>query len=100
MNDPIRHLKMEDIGTRLEHLMQLQDLWGRGLAIATQGYQTDLDKLLAKELQIALDLLTNHMQKDFISADYAKTINSLPKDANEIKDSPADPPPTSWRDTV
>ena len=86
------------MGPVLNILCNYRTYGAEALAIATQGYQTELDKRLAKELQIALDLLTNHMQKDFIAADYAKTINSLPKDANEIKDT--DPPSTSWRDTV
>ena len=100
MNDPIGRLKMTDHGTRLEHLMDLQDLWGRGLAICTQGmYQTEPEKERAKELKIALKLLVAHMQKDFPDVDYAREINALPKNAEDIKD---DPPRdiTTHRDTV
>ena len=91
---------MTDHGTRLDHLMDLQDLWGRGLAICTQGiYISEAEKQRAKELEIALKLLAAHMQKDFPDVDYAREINALPKDAADIKD---DPPSdfTTHRDTV
>lgn len=77
--------------------MQLQELWSTGLALCTQNYQTEMDKHRAKELVTALELLNAHMQKDFSSVDYAREINSLPKDAKEIKDVPKI---TTWHDTL
>lgn len=97
---------MSDIGPRLDHLMQLQDLWSRGLAILTQpnNYSTEEDKANVKKLENALELLNAHMQKDFVSGQqtsYAQEINNLPKNAKEIPDEKRpDPPSTTWRDTV
>lgn len=76
---------MQDVGTRLEHLMQLQDLWSTGLQIlTTKGYHTDLEREQAKELETALKLLSYHMMSDFTPTNYAKEINNLPKDPKEI----------------
>ena len=87
-NDPMSKYQMTDHGTRLEHLMDLQELWSKGLALAMQGYQTHSDKERIKELNIALTLLTAHMQKDFDTTDYARAINALPKNAKDIPGEP------------
>lgn len=84
MNTPIDRLQMSDVGTRLEHLIDLHALWSWGLHISTQGYQTTIDIERAKDLTSAIKLLDAHMEKDFKYVDYAKVINELPKDAKDI----------------
>jgi hypothetical protein len=78
---------MNDVGTRLEHLSDLQELWSTGLDILTRGtYHSEREKAQAEELEIALKLLENHMTKDFNMQPYAREVNELPKNAEDIKD--------------
>lgn len=85
---------MADVGTRLQHLADLQELWSFALGIETDGqYHTDPSIERAKKLESALYLLEAHMMNDYVGGDhqtvYAQVINALPEDAHEIKD-PAD----------
>ena len=78
---------MQDWGKRLEHMMDLQDLWSGAYAILTgPGWHNPEEERQAKELEIALKLLGHHMQNDFDATQYAKVINDLPKKAEEIQD--------------
>lgn len=70
---------MNDVGRRIDFLMELQDLWSGGLAIATQGYMTKSDKEMAAKLEVALELLTNHLRNDFDIRSYVQEINNLPE---------------------
>lgn len=82
-----KRVSMADVGTRLSHLMELQELWSTGLQILTTGtYHTDEEDNQAKELEIALRLLAFHMMNDYNATPYAQEINNLPKDPKEIKD--------------
>jgi hypothetical protein len=81
----MKELKMSDIGTRLEHLSDLYDLWKRGLEILSSGVITSGEDERKKELEIALQMLWFHMNKDYDPRLYITTVNALPKDANEIK---------------
>jgi hypothetical protein len=75
----------DDVGTRIEHLMQLQDIWSFALGIVTAGsYHTDREREQAKELETALKYLMLHIQSNYVDTPYARVINELPKDAKEI----------------
>lgn len=67
----------DDMGTRLEHMMQLQDLWSTAYAILTRPdlFHTELEKARAVQLEIALDLLQHHMEAEYNLVSYAKAIN-------------------------
>jgi hypothetical protein len=85
----MKTLRMSDIGTRLDHLMELQELWSIGVAIARKlkdqgSYQAETERKMEEELEIALKLLAAHMQKDFPDTDYAREINNLPKNPTDI----------------
>jgi hypothetical protein len=83
---------MSDIGTRLEHLADLQDLWGTALCILTTGtYHNEREIAQAADIEIALKLLENHMANDYNETQYAKDINDLPIDPRDIKDNKEKP---------
>lgn len=88
MTEPKR-LSMKDVGKRLDHLNELHNIWSFALGQLTDMNARDgnvFRENQAKELQIALDLLTFHMQNDYSPTTYAQVINNLPKDANDIRD--------------
>lgn len=75
----LRNLSSDDVGTRLEHAMDLQNVWSTALGILTgPGYHTELEKLKATRLEIALALLQNYMEMGYNATSYAKEINNLP----------------------
>jgi len=81
----IQKYKMDDVGTRLQHLADLQELWSFALGIETAGqYQTDPSIDRAKRLEAALQLLEAHMMNDYSPTTYAQVINTLPHDAKDI----------------
>ena len=78
-------LGMDDVGKRIEHLMQLQESWSAALAfLTTSGWHSSLEKKRAGELEIALALLQHHMEAEYHETSYAVEINKLPKNAKEI----------------
>jgi hypothetical protein len=95
-------LHADDVGTRLQHMMDLQDQWSTAYGILTRpGYHSALEESRAKQLETALDLLQHHMEAEYNGTQYAVTINDLPKDPKEIPDEkPHRSDPTTWRDTV
>lgn len=77
---PVKLLSMEDVGTRLEHLADLQDLWSFALGMLTSGtYHSDPEIEQTRKLEIALELLEEHMLVGYSPTTYAQTINNLPK---------------------
>jgi len=77
---------MDHVGTRMEHLADLQDLWGFAYAqLTTNHYHTEGEKYQAAELEVALDLLETHMQSQYRPTAYAKVINELPKPPSDIR---------------
>lgn len=69
---------MEDIGKRIDHLMELQKWWADGLAIlSSKGHHSPLEKEIAKELKICLENLYLYITKDYRQTYYAKEINEL-----------------------
>ena len=85
--DPNRLYIMSDIGTRLDHYMELQDLWSHGLQVlTTKGWHSDKEKQQAQYLAIALELLQQVLECEYSPKNYAIIINTLPKDPKEIPD--------------
>ena len=76
----IIHCGMDDVGRRLDHLMQLQDVWGAAYAIlTTKGWNSAQEVMQAEELEIALTLLARHMQNDYSELRLAREVNEIPK---------------------
>jgi|SRR5271166_6538116 len=86
LGEPVHVFSGEDIGTRMEHLMQLQEIWSTCYAVLTQPnvHHSNLEKARALTLEIGLDLLQHHLESWYNHLPYARTINDLPKDATKI----------------
>jgi len=71
----------DDVGTRLSHMMDLQMLWSDVYGILTRPnlFHTELEQARALQLEIALNLLQNHLESEYNIVQYAKEINDLPK---------------------
>ena len=91
-------LHSDDVGTRLSHMMDLQELWSTAYSILTRPdlFHTPLEEIRAQQLETALDLLQNHMEAEYSLTQYAKEINAQSKTSK--KDNPPDI--TTYRDTV
>jgi hypothetical protein len=101
--DPARLYIMEDMQTRAQTLMELQDLWSHGLQVlTTKGWHSDKEKQQAQYLAIALELLQQVLECEYSPKNYAIIINTLPKDPKEIPDEKNHLPEpfTTHRDTV
>lgn len=86
MSDP-KLYTLDDVGTRMEHYADLQDIWSFGLGYLTRaGWHTNEEKLQASYLVIALELLAQRMEEEYKPTVYAQEINALPKDAKDIPD--------------
>lgn len=75
-------IKMTDVGTRLDHLNDLKDLWELGLRVLNnQSRLFDVAKTKSEiaKLDSALELLNAHITKDFNELNYISAINTLPK---------------------
>lgn len=71
---------MNDVGTRAEHLHELFDIWSFALGyLTTSSWHSPHEHAQAEKLEIALELLSHHMQSEFDITTYAKTINELKK---------------------
>ena len=84
--------KMEDQGTRLDHLTDLRSLWQIGLDILNRrnasSYLTEPEKKDIIKLENAIELLNAHISKDYIEDhefQYRQVINTLPRHGEEIK---------------
>ena len=81
----IKTYNMDDVGTRIEHMSDLQDIWSGGLAMLLSGtYHAPQELDQVKELEIALKLLENHMTHAYSDVKYAKDINDLPRNPEDI----------------
>jgi len=77
---PVRIISMDDVGTRMEHMADLHDLWSFAYGqLTTDRYHTGDEDHQAGELNIAIDLLVHHMQSEFKPTTYAQVINNLKK---------------------
>ena len=72
-------LHSDDVGTRLQHIMQLQEVWSDVYGILTRPdlFHTELEKERAGQLEIALALLQHHMEAEYNPTSTAKEINEL-----------------------
>lgn len=78
----MKKLTMEDVGTRLDHLADLYDMWNEGLTIAENSekrHSTPMGAAQVRELQHAVQLLWYHMTTDYDSFQYSTVIARLPK---------------------
>lgn len=72
-------LDMDDVGTRMQHMVELYDIWTEGLACMNNGhYLTVGDKARIEELEHAIKLLTYHMKNGYSDTTYAREINQIP----------------------
>lgn len=78
---------MDHVGTRIEHMMDLHELWSEGLRIANTEPVSPKDKECIAELGPALKLLEFYMQCNYDDYPvYGRAINLLPKKAEDITD--------------
>lgn len=64
----LKKYSMDDVGTRMEHLSDLQELWSSGVDIMMRGtYHSEREKEQLAKLEAAVHLLENHMMKDYHS---------------------------------
>jgi hypothetical protein len=83
----VKLLAMDDVGTRMEHLADLQDLWSFALGLLTAGtYHTEPELEQTSKLETALELLEAHMLTGYCPTAYAQTINNLPKPEKPSED--------------
>jgi len=84
----VKIYSMNDVGRRIDFLMDLHELWSTGLAIVTSINvpHNAMEVERAKELEHALRLLSYHLQNDYDQTPYAVEINELPKHAQDIPD--------------
>lgn len=72
---------MTDVGTRMNHLDYMRRLWANALETLElrQPYMlSDRDKSLIVKLHGALELLDDHIAKDYTPWKMAREINGLP----------------------
>ena len=83
INNVIKTGSMDDVGTRLQFLTELYELWQTGIDILDR-YDANTSDYQEKraELVHARDLLMFHMKKDFSYDAYRKEIDTLPKEEN------------------
>jgi hypothetical protein len=76
----VKTYSMDDVGTRMEHLMELQDTWSFALGVlTTDRWHSGTERANAEMLENALLLLNKHIQSKYVNTAYAREINALPK---------------------
>lgn len=83
----MKTMRMEDVGTRLEHLTELYDMWNEGLTIAENSearHSTPIGAAQLVELKHAVQLLWFHMTKDYDRFQHSTVIDRLPTAAGII----------------
>ena len=68
-----------DVGTRLSHMVELHDLWNTCYGILTRPdlFHTPLEEERAKQLEVAITLLSHHMQAEYNEITLAQEINNI-----------------------
>jgi hypothetical protein len=81
----VKTYSMEDVGTRMQHMMDLQDLWSFAYAVLTTPniWHSERENVQAMELAVGIDLLNYHLQAEYKDTPYARVINGLPKPNDE-----------------
>jgi hypothetical protein len=86
LNAVVKVGSMDDVGTRLQFLTELYELWQTGLDICERyDKHTVFYAEHKRELESALKLLGFHMEKDYKEQPYRNTIDALPKHGEDIK---------------
>lgn len=78
--------KPGDVGTRMEHLMDLQEMWSSGLAAmlsSESSHHSEVGQKIVKKIEGALDLLEGYLRGVKDVDYYCKLIDNLPP-AEEI----------------
>lgn len=82
MADPRLYI-MDDVGTRMQHYMELQDVWSHGLQVLTgPGWHSQKEQTQAGYIIIALALLQDQLEADYHPTQQkfiAQEINKLEK---------------------
>jgi hypothetical protein len=77
----MKELKMTDVGTRLEHIADLKELWETAfhfLSMRNAKYMSQPELDNKAKLEIGLDLLNAHITKDYTEeSEYRREINDL-----------------------
>ena len=83
----MRRYLASDVGTRLEHLVDLHDTLSSSYAILTRPdlYHTPYEEIRAAQLEMALQVLNLYMMAEYDDVSYARVVNELPK-PRDIKD--------------
>lgn len=85
-------LNLTDVSTREEHYTQLLDLWNGGLEILlskSEASRSAREEDMIEQLTHSIELLKKNMtgsNSGYDDSAYKKLIDSLPKNATEIKD--------------
>jgi hypothetical protein len=85
-------LNLDDVGTRQQHYTQLLDIWNGGLAILLSKSETSRsprEEDMIEHLTHSIELLKKNMtgtNSGYNESALKKLIDTLPKDAKEIKD--------------
>jgi hypothetical protein len=72
---------MDDEGTRMDHLSHVRALWADTLTSLEDRHATYLserDKSLIAKLKNAIELLDEHIEKDYVAWKVAREINGIP----------------------
>lgn len=78
-------VSMDDVGSRMSHLLELYTLWQTGLDILERFDKSSpwYDKK-KEELEGAIRLLGYHMEKDYQEKEYREVIDELPAHGEDI----------------
>ena len=85
LNHVVRTGSMSDVGTRMQFLIELHELWETGLDILERFERnTPLYEEKKKELESALKLLYFHMTKDYDTLPDIAAIDAIPSNPEDI----------------
>jgi len=71
---------MADVGTRMDHLNDLKDLWEHALNLLNvrePRYLSANEKATQVRLMHALELLNDHLTKDYVEWRYRAAVNDI-----------------------
>jgi hypothetical protein len=87
INHSMKTGSMDDVGTRMEHLTQLYELWKTGLDVIERfDKNSPFYEERKTELESSLKLLAYHMEKDYSENSYRQAVDTLPSNAEDFKD--------------
>ena len=87
INHALKTGSMEDMGTRMQHLTDLYELWNTGLDVIERfDKHSPFYEVRKRELENALKLLCYHLEKDYSENSYRQAVDTLPSHGEDIKD--------------